>query len=55
MAVNLERAGKVKGALKFYHQIVREAPQTTEGRSALMRIETLIGGIKSPPPTPSGY
>lgn len=38
IATNLEKGGKVAGALEFYREIVREAPDTEVGRSAVARI-----------------
>ena len=47
MAVNLEKSGKVAGALEFYRLITREAPDTEEGRSAVARIAELLKSGKA--------
>jgi mono/diheme cytochrome c family protein len=41
IATNLERVGKLTGALEFYREIAREAPDTEEGRTAIARIASL--------------
>ncbi len=41
IATNLEKVGKVNGALEFYRMIAREAPETEEGRAAVARIARL--------------
>ncbi|SIO61389.1 RNA polymerase sigma factor, sigma-70 family [Singulisphaera sp. GP187] len=41
IALNLERSGKIPGALKYYREIALEAPDTEEGRSAVARISVL--------------
>jgi hypothetical protein len=41
MAENLERSGKVNGALEFYRQVTRSIPETQEGRLAEARITAL--------------
>ncbi|WP_406695878.1 sigma-70 family RNA polymerase sigma factor [Singulisphaera sp. Ch08] len=42
IARNLEKSGKLPGALKFYREILGEAPDTVEGRSAAARISALL-------------
>jgi RNA polymerase sigma factor (sigma-70 family) len=41
LAADLEKAGKIEGALEFYRLIVREVPNSEEGRSAAERIAAL--------------
>jgi RNA polymerase sigma factor (sigma-70 family) len=41
IAVNLEKSGKIAGALEFYRAIARDAPDTVEGRIATIRIDSL--------------
>jgi RNA polymerase sigma factor (sigma-70 family) len=41
LAADLEKAGKIAGALEFYRLIAREVPETEEGRSAAERIASL--------------
>jgi RNA polymerase sigma factor (sigma-70 family) len=41
LAVSLEKMGKVPGALGFYREIARLAPETEEGRRAAARISAL--------------
>jgi RNA polymerase sigma factor (sigma-70 family) len=41
LARALEKKGKFRGALFFYHEIAREAPDTEEGRRAAARIAAL--------------
>ena len=41
VARNLEKSGKINGALKFYAKIAREAPDTNEGRAAAARVAAL--------------
>jgi hypothetical protein len=40
-ARNLEKAGKLKGALDFYRQVVRDHPDLTQAKEAAARIKTL--------------
>ena len=42
MAVMLERAGRIDGAIEFYRQIARDSPKTKEGRSSAERIAALL-------------
>jgi RNA polymerase sigma factor (sigma-70 family) len=42
MATNLEKAGKVTGALEFYRLIVSEIPDSEEGQKAKERIAALL-------------
>jgi predicted TPR repeat methyltransferase len=48
MAVLLERAGRIDGAVEFYRQIVRDSPNTKEGRSSAERIASLLPLQQSP-------
>lgn len=48
IAVTLEKRGKLIGALRFYRDIVAEAPDTVEGRKAAARIPELKSRIESP-------
>ncbi len=48
MATNLERAGKITGALDFYRLIAREVPDSEEGRKAIERIAALGSYPKQP-------
>ena len=48
IAVNLERTGKIAGALEFYRTIAREVPDTDEGRTAAERIDVLKPQNDSP-------
>jgi RNA polymerase sigma factor (sigma-70 family) len=48
MAVNLEKAGKIAGALEFYRTIVREARDSEEGRASVARIADLLKNPKAP-------
>ena len=41
LARALEKKGKIRGALFFYNEIAREAPDTEEGRRAAARIAAL--------------
>jgi hypothetical protein len=41
IARTLEKKGKITGALEFYSKIVREAPDTEEGRQAAARVAAL--------------
>ncbi len=41
IAINLEKSGKVAGALEFYRMIARDAPNTKEGRASVGRIAAL--------------
>jgi CxxC motif-containing protein (DUF1111 family) len=51
IAQALERMGKVRGALDFYRQIVREAPNSPLSRTAAGRIAFLEGAGAADPPT----
>jgi len=48
MGAELEKAGKIGGALEFYRQITREAADTEAGRSSAARIAALGSRAKSP-------
>ncbi|MDR3634769.1 MAG: sigma-70 family RNA polymerase sigma factor [Isosphaeraceae bacterium] len=48
IAVSLEKLGKTAGALEFYREIAREAPDTDEGRSAAARMAAILTGERSP-------
>ena len=38
---DLEKAGKIQGALEFYHRVVAEYPGTSQAKTAAERIEAL--------------
>ena len=48
LGANLDRVGKINGALRYYSETVREAPDTPEGRSAAVRIAVLREKVKTP-------
>jgi RNA polymerase sigma factor (sigma-70 family) len=48
IALKLDRLGKPQGALTFYRQIVRIAPDSEEGQVAADRISEITGGSESP-------
>ena len=41
VARDLEKMGKIAGAIDFYRTIVRESPESEEGRTAAARIDAL--------------
>ncbi len=43
LAQNLEKMGKPQGAIVFYREIVRDAPETAAARTAAARIKALVG------------
>ncbi len=48
LAANLDRAGKPNGAVRYYLEVARDAPNTEEGRLANERIAILGNRAKSP-------
>ena len=48
IALALEKMGRTAGALEFYRAIVRDAPDTEEGRAAAARISALEKQAQSP-------
>ena len=47
-ARDLEKMGKIAGALEFYREIARQAPETDEGRLSAARIDALSTRTGSP-------
>ena len=48
IARSLEKQGRTSGAINFYREIAREAPDTDEGRQATQRINALTTRIVTP-------
>ena len=48
LGANLDRIGKPNGALRFYAEVVREAPDTPEGHKAAARIAALVKREQTP-------
>ena len=54
LARTLEKKGKITGALEFYNKVVRESPDTDEGReaasrvAALRRVREIFEGLSTP-------
>ena len=55
IARNLEKKGKITGALEFYNKIAREAPDTDEGREAATRVAAPAAPRQTRPPRPHRY
>ncbi len=48
IAANLDKSGKIPGAIAFYRLVVQDAPDSKEGRSSAERIAALVKYKKSP-------